>query len=402
VISWKNSFKRLNEEYELAKKKKQAVDNLYITGKISQFTRDSFNKDINATIVDIERQQKDLLEKMQFKTDELASQINTLESILANYEIQHVVGEIEECAYQRDVLLFTAVMDATRNELETIKQATMQLCVPVSTIQTIVPPELPVDTPTVAAPVMDCVTTENTTPVEISLPVETQVESAILETPIFEATSDPILEAIEKQTFTSNVSVTEEPVMESALIEDVAVVVEEPVMESALIEDVAVVVEEPVMEALSEAAPVIEEVSPIDLAETCEPIEIATNDQMFLTTPIVEESVMEYNMVEDAQFDTTAIIDTPIEEAVTEIAAEDELVSDVPLQVFEVTEQVPIEQTLEKVMEQLNTPAVEALTVEELTHDSHPSIAPLQAPSDIIAEAVSDGQIDESGEDTTE
>ena len=385
MISWKNSFKRLNEEYELAKKKKQAVDNLYITGKISQFTRDSFNKDINATIVDIERQQKDLLEKMQFKTDELASQINTLESILANYEIQHVVGEIEECAYQRDVLLFTAVMDATRNELETIKQATMQLCVPVSTIQTIVPPELPVDTPTVAAPVMDCVTTENTTPVEISLPVETQVESAILETPIFEATSDPILEAIEKQTFTSNVSVTEEPVMESALIEDVAVVVEEPVME-----------------ALSEAAPVIEEVSPIDLAETCEPIEIATNDQMFLTTPIVEESVMEYNMVEDAQFDTTAIIDTPIEEAVTEIAAEDELVSDVPLQVFEVTEQVPIEQTLEKVMEQLNTPAVEALTVEELTHDSHPSIAPLQAPSDIIAEAVSDGQIDESGEDTTE
>ena len=29
VISWKYTFKRLNEEYEIAKKKKQALDNLF-------------------------------------------------------------------------------------------------------------------------------------------------------------------------------------------------------------------------------------------------------------------------------------------------------------------------------------------------------------------------------------
>ena len=50
LISWKYTFKRLNEEYEIAKKKQQALDNLFATGKISQSTRDSFNNEINAAI----------------------------------------------------------------------------------------------------------------------------------------------------------------------------------------------------------------------------------------------------------------------------------------------------------------------------------------------------------------
>jgi len=35
LISWKHSFNRLNEEFEMAKKKKQALDNLFETGRIS-------------------------------------------------------------------------------------------------------------------------------------------------------------------------------------------------------------------------------------------------------------------------------------------------------------------------------------------------------------------------------
>ena len=67
MISWKYTFKRLNEEYEIANKKKQALDNLYETGKISQATRDSFTGDINAAIGEIEKQRKELAEKMQCK-----------------------------------------------------------------------------------------------------------------------------------------------------------------------------------------------------------------------------------------------------------------------------------------------------------------------------------------------
>jgi hypothetical protein len=131
LISWKHSFKRLNEEYEIAKKKKQALDNLFETGRISQFTRNSFNNEIDAAITEIEKQQKDLLAKMQLKIQELDSQIKTLEMLLANYEIQHVVGEIDEEIYQREVNLLATGLETVKHELDIIKEATNQLCPPV-------------------------------------------------------------------------------------------------------------------------------------------------------------------------------------------------------------------------------------------------------------------------------
>jgi len=127
LISWKYSFKRLNEEYEIAKKKKQALDNLFETGRISQSTRDSFNNEIDAAITEIEKQQQDLLTKMQLKTQELESQIKTLEMLLANYEIQHVVGEIDEEIYQREINLLATGLETAKHELGIIKEAANQL-----------------------------------------------------------------------------------------------------------------------------------------------------------------------------------------------------------------------------------------------------------------------------------
>ena len=107
LISWKYTFKRLNEEYEIAKRKKQALDNLFATGKISQSTRESFDGEINAAIATIEKQQKELIDSMAGKTQELENQIKMLETLLANYEIQHVVGEIDDDIYQREISLLT-------------------------------------------------------------------------------------------------------------------------------------------------------------------------------------------------------------------------------------------------------------------------------------------------------
>ncbi len=107
LISWKYTFKRLNEEYEIAKKKQQALDNLYSSGRISQSTRDSFNIEISAAIVAIEKQQKELVAGMQSKTQDLENQLKTLETLLASYEIQHVAGEIDEDIYQREISLLS-------------------------------------------------------------------------------------------------------------------------------------------------------------------------------------------------------------------------------------------------------------------------------------------------------
>ncbi len=132
LISWKYTFKRLNEEYEIAKKKQQALDNLYASGKISQSTRDSFNNEIGAAIAAIETQQKELVDGMQAKTQELENQLKMLETLLANYEIQHVAGEIDEEIYQREMNLLTTGLETTKNELNTIKQVTTQLSAPVT------------------------------------------------------------------------------------------------------------------------------------------------------------------------------------------------------------------------------------------------------------------------------
>ncbi|MEM3725753.1 MAG: CdvA-like protein [Candidatus Bathyarchaeia archaeon] len=127
MISWKNSFKRLNEEYETVNKKRQALENLLNTGRISQSTFDDFNAEINEAVAEIERQRRTLLDKMNAKMKELETQIKTLETLLANFEIQHVTGEVEEEVYQREIALLSAGLEHAKNELTAIKEATSQL-----------------------------------------------------------------------------------------------------------------------------------------------------------------------------------------------------------------------------------------------------------------------------------
>jgi hypothetical protein len=127
LISWKHSFKKLNEENEMAKKKKQALDNLLNTGRISQSTYDLFNSEIDEAIAEIERQQKALLEKMNSKMEELEAQIKTLEMLLANFEIQHVTGEVDEEVYQSEMGILSMGIETAKHELDVVREAVNQL-----------------------------------------------------------------------------------------------------------------------------------------------------------------------------------------------------------------------------------------------------------------------------------
>jgi hypothetical protein len=173
VISWKYTFKRLNEEYEIAKKKQQALDNLFNTGKISQSTRDSFNGEISAAIAGIERQQKELIGSMQGKTQELENQIKTLETLLANYEIQHVAGEIDEEIYQREISMLSTGLETTKNELNIIQQVTTQLSPASPAIQAPAAPEI-------VAPVIEAKI--ETAPIVEAAPIEAPIQAPIVET----------------------------------------------------------------------------------------------------------------------------------------------------------------------------------------------------------------------------
>jgi len=180
LISWKYSFKRLNEEYAIAMKKKQALDNLFKTGRISEATRASFENDINAILMEIEKQQKDLSVKMQSKMQELETQIKTLETLLANYEIQHVIGEIDEESYQQEITLLSTGLETAKRELDAIKDAINQLdspksvpeSLPTEAVETTQPApaeaktDIPVETDVTAEPVPEepAVTTEQVVP----------------------------------------------------------------------------------------------------------------------------------------------------------------------------------------------------------------------------------------------
>lgn len=141
MISWKHSFKKLNEEYEVTRKKRQALDNLLDTGKISQPTHNLFNREIDQAVAEIERQQKALLEKMASKVMELEEQIKTLEILLANLEIQHVTGEIDEEIYQHQTELLSMGLETARQELDSVKEATDQLSATEPTTQQEIEPE---------------------------------------------------------------------------------------------------------------------------------------------------------------------------------------------------------------------------------------------------------------------
>jgi hypothetical protein len=127
LISWKHSFKRLNEENKMAKKKKEALDNLLTAGRISQPTYDLVNSEINEAVEEIEKQRKALLGKMNSKMQELEAQIKTLEMLFANFEIQHVTGELNEEIYQREIDVLSMGIDAARQELETVRDVLNQL-----------------------------------------------------------------------------------------------------------------------------------------------------------------------------------------------------------------------------------------------------------------------------------
>jgi hypothetical protein len=127
LMSWKRSFDKLADESALAKRKKQVLDGLLENGRISRPTYDVFGAEIDETVAEIEREQNALLEKMNCKIGELEDQVRTLEILLANFEIQHVAGEVSEDLYQREIGLLSVGLDTARQELNAVKEAASRL-----------------------------------------------------------------------------------------------------------------------------------------------------------------------------------------------------------------------------------------------------------------------------------
>jgi hypothetical protein len=387
LISWKHSFKRLNEEYEIAKKKKEALDNLFEKGRISQATRDSFDSDINAVLTEIEKQQNQLLAKMQTKTQELETQIKTLETLLANYEIQHVVGEIDEEMYQREITLLSTGLESARNELNTIQEATNQLSPP--------PSEAPV--------------TESTLPVEENIQNETEeiVSDAATEVqaPTEPYSLEPATNVEETEPEAPAIEGFSTPEETPQIVEEVPEITEEifqteetmPQVTEELTQEAEPEIMQETLENVNEATEVTEERSQnteeiASQPETTEQIPQVTQDML-------EETELQPQSTENPSQDMNETPEVTVDNEVTEEPSENvEEIANQP----EITEEPsqPEEEIPQVIVNEPQSLEETLGSVEETPVAFHPSEASKETPQEISCESIADE--DQSSEETAE
>lgn len=117
---WKYSFDLVTKELEIAKKKKQALDNLYASNKISQSTYDYLDSELSKAITELEDHLNALKEKMTARAQELEKQISTLELFLASLEIHHAAGDVDDETYEKQSNAILLGLEATKQELSDI------------------------------------------------------------------------------------------------------------------------------------------------------------------------------------------------------------------------------------------------------------------------------------------
>jgi len=127
LVTWKESFERINSELGTSNRKRQALESLHSAGRISQFTYECLNKELTDEIEQIEVRRKALAEKMTGKLNELEEQRMALEIFLANTEMAHAAGEIDDEIHAKESSAIDLGLEATKHELNWIKEVVIQL-----------------------------------------------------------------------------------------------------------------------------------------------------------------------------------------------------------------------------------------------------------------------------------
>jgi len=183
VIS--KSFEIVSQELDLTKRKKQALDDLLASTRISQPTYEHLEKGLTETILDLEAQQRSLGDKMTGWADELGEQIQLLELLLANLEIHHATGEIDDDAYDKQNRAILLGIEATKQDLVDIRNILSK-----TVSETVPTPSAPTTPETTEEPELIAeAEAEDTSVPEVEEQIEEEVEETVeSEIPTFEPT----------------------------------------------------------------------------------------------------------------------------------------------------------------------------------------------------------------------
>jgi hypothetical protein len=282
LISWKDSFEKINNELDLTRKKQNALEELHSNDRISHLTYENLNKALTTEIEQIEARRKELAEKMTSKLNDLEKQISNLETFLANVEMSYAAGEITEELHNQEVNALNLGLEATKNELDFIKEAIMQL--------------VPEETQAELTTTIETTETVEATPTETDMETlpEVSVTEPIETPPVTDETS--IEQPAEMLTETSETPEMLETPIETPTEEITEEMTEEKIEETIPEEQIA----EETIETLTE--------------------EIMSEEQVVPETP-TEEMLTEEQLLSE----------TPAEEATEEILPEEEIVSETPM-----------------------------------------------------------------------
>lgn len=118
---WKHIHELASKELDLIKRKKQALDDLVSSGRISQSTYEHLNSEINEALTSVEKYLETIVCKMESRAQDLEKQIGTLEIFLASTEMLHVTGEIDDETYEKQMKAINLGLEAAKQELSEIK-----------------------------------------------------------------------------------------------------------------------------------------------------------------------------------------------------------------------------------------------------------------------------------------
>ena len=123
MSSWKNTFDVVHSELELAKRKKQALDELLAKNRMSQPTYEHLVGSLDDNIDDLESHLKLLMQKMTERVDELEEQAELIKLFLVSLEMRNIAKEIKQETYDKNKQAFELGLKATEDELAEIKGA---------------------------------------------------------------------------------------------------------------------------------------------------------------------------------------------------------------------------------------------------------------------------------------
>jgi len=120
---WKYTLELASKELDLLKKKKQALDDLFSSQRISQATYEHLSREVDEALADVEKYLETVISKMKSRMEDLEKQIGILEIFLANVEMLHATNEIDDETYEKQSKALSLGIESVKYEIEEIKNA---------------------------------------------------------------------------------------------------------------------------------------------------------------------------------------------------------------------------------------------------------------------------------------